>query len=76
MIFRRAKVGGVLCSRWVKQLLSRGQEVLQQTGASLLGHVHLIFQISPVGDFGVFNLPTQVLDFGLQLSLLALELER
>ncbi len=43
---------------------------------SLLGNVHLIFEVAAVRCLGVLNLPAQVLYLRLQLRLLVLELEK
>ena len=51
------------------------EEVLEEGGSPLLSHVHLILQVAPVSDLGVFNLPAQVLNFSLKLRLLTLELK-
>lgn len=39
------------------------EEVLQQGGSSLLGNVHLVFEIAPIGGFRSFHFPREVFDF-------------
>jgi len=64
---------GTLLLLVVLDPVSRGQEILEQTGPPLLRNVDLVLEVSTIRRLCVLDLPAQIFNLCLQLCLLVFE---